>query len=106
MVLAGIVMLLGVISYPTFAGLLWLPYCFIVFGQAISYPVSLSEASGNSPFDGPYSMALCGLIHQLVAACVGVTISLTGVQNPLHLAIICLLLAAVVRGLSIIKPNP
>ena len=106
MVLAGIVMLLGVISDPTLAGLLWLPYCFIVFGQAINYPVSLSEASGNSPVDGPYSMALCGLIHQLVAACVGVIISLIGVQNPLYLAIICLLLAAAVRGLNIIKPTP
>lgn len=106
MVLAGIVMLLGVISDPTLAGLLWLPYCFIVFGQAINYPVSLSEASGNSPVDGPYSMALCGLIHQLVAACVGVIISLIGVHNPLYLAIICLLLAAAVRGLNIIKPTP
>ena len=51
-------------------------------------------------------MALCGLIHQLVAACVGVIISLIGVHNPLCLAIICLLLAAAVRGLNIIKPTP
>ncbi len=106
MVVGSVAMMLGVIANSAFAVLLWLPYCLLVFGQAISYPVSLSEASAHSPVNGPYSMALCGLIHQLVAAFVGVTISLLSVQTPLYLATICLLLAVVVRGLSITHSKP
>ncbi|EPJ94739.1 MFS transporter [Pseudomonas psychrophila] len=105
MVVASLVMLLAVITSPTCAALLWLPYCLIVFCQAISYPISLSQASDHSPVSGPYSMALCGFIHQLVAAFAGVTVSLLNVQNPLYLAAICLLLAAGVRGLSAFNPS-
>ena len=106
MVTASFVMVLGVIATPAFATLLWLPYCLIVFGQAINYPISLSQASALSPVSGPYSMALCGLIHQLVAAFVGVTVSLLSVQNPLYLAITCLLLAVLVKVLNITRPRP
>ena len=106
MVAASFVMVLGVIATPAFATLLWLPYCLIVFGQAINYPISLSQASALSPVSGPYSMALCGLIHQLVAAFVGVTVSLLSVQNPLYLAITCLLLAVLVKVLNITRPRP
>ena len=105
MVVACIVMIVGVMTNPTCAALLWVPYCLIVFGQAISYPISLSQASDHSPVSGPYSMALCGLIHQMIAAFVGVTVSLLNVQNPLYLAAICLLLATMVRGLNPIKPG-
>ena len=106
MVAASFVMVLGLIATPTVATLLWLPYCLIVLGQAINYPISLSQASAHSPVSGPYSMALCGLIHQLVAAFVGVTVSLFSVQNPLYLAITCLLLAILVCVLSTSKSNP
>ena len=105
MVAGSVVMVLGVIANTTFAALLWVPYCLIVLGQAISYPISLSTASAHSPVKGPYSMALCGLIHQLVAAFVGVTVSLLSVQNPLYLATLCLLMTVLVRVLNITQPN-
>lgn len=104
MMLAGsTVMVIGLWLSTFGALLLWLPYCFIVFGQAINYPISLSHASEHSPIGGPYSMALCGLIHQVVAAVVGVAVGLTGAQNPLWLASTCLLLAIMMWGLNVLK---
>lgn len=52
MVAGSVVMVLGVIANTTFAALLWVPYCLIVLGQAISYPISLSTASAHSPVKG------------------------------------------------------
>ena len=86
----------AVIVAPTYALMMWLPYCFIVFGQAINYPVSLSQASENTPIEGPYPMAMCGFIHQLLAAFIGMTVSLIDAREPLHLAFIFLLLACVI----------
>ncbi|POZ62356.1 MFS transporter [Chromobacterium alticapitis] len=55
--------------------LLWLPYCLAVIGQAMNYPVSLAIATENSPVAGPYAMALCGFMHQLMAAAIGAVAS-------------------------------
>ena len=99
MLFASTVMLIGVWATPS-ALLLWLPYCLIVFSQAINYPISLSEASESSPVTGPYAMALCGLIHQVLAAVIGVLISVTAAQEPLWLTSICLLLALMVLSLK------
>lgn len=90
----------AVIVAPTYALMMWLPYCFIVFGQAINYPVSLSQASENTPIEGPYTMAMCGFIHQLLAAFIGMTVSLIDAREPLHLAFIFLLLACVIGKLN------
>ena len=100
MLFASTVMLIGLWATPH-AVLLWLPYCLLVFGQAINYPISLSEASEHSPITGPYAMALCGLIHQVLAAVIGVLVSAMGVQEPLWLASICLILAIMVLTLKV-----
>lgn len=105
MLLASVLMLMGLIANRSCALLLWLPYCGIVFGQAMNYPISLSKACEYSPVSGPYSMALCGFIHQLLAAFIGTTVSLLTLRHPLPLALICLLLAVLVWGLNIVKPT-
>jgi DHA1 family bicyclomycin/chloramphenicol resistance-like MFS transporter len=56
--------------------LLWLPYCLAVTGQAMNYPVSMAIANEKSPITGPYSMALCGFMHQLMASVIGVIASI------------------------------
>ena len=85
--------------------LLWLPYCLIICGQAINYPISLSQASEHSPVTGPYAMALCGFIHQVLAAVIGVTVSVLDVQQPVELAGICLLWVIMVLGVKIMQPK-
>lgn len=105
MLLASVLMLMGLMANRSCALLLWLPYCGIVFGQAMNYPISLSKACEYSPVSGPYSMALCGFIHQLLAAFIGTTVSLLTLRHPLPLALICLLLAVLVWGLNIVKPT-
>ncbi len=68
------VMLLGsILLWPL---LLWIPYCFGVAGQAMNYPVSMAIATENAPIKGPYAMALCGFMHQLMAAVIGIIASL------------------------------
>lgn len=56
--------------------LLWVPYCLGVAGQAMNYPVSMAIATENAPIKGPYAMALCGFMHQLMAAVIGVVASI------------------------------
>ncbi|EKP0260232.1 MFS transporter [Aeromonas sobria] len=56
--------------------LLWLPYCLAVLGQAMNYPVSMAIANENAPINGPYPMALCGFIHQLMASVIGAIASI------------------------------
>lgn len=89
----------------TSALLLWLPYCLIICGQAINYPISLSQASEHSPVGGPYAMALCGFIHQVLAAVIGASVSGLGIQQPIALASLCLLLVVMVLGVKIMQPR-
>lgn len=89
----------------TSALLLWLPYCLIICGQAINYPISLSQASEHSPVSGPYAMALCGFIHQVLAAVIGASVSGLGIQQPIALASLCLLLVVMVLGVKIMQPR-
>lgn len=100
MLTASVGMTIGLFLSKENALLLYFPYCLIIFGQAINYPISLSEASEQSPVSGSYAMAMCGLIHQVVAALVGTAISMLGVQQPLWLATICLLLVIIILALS------
>ncbi|MCD4482939.1 MFS transporter [Chromobacterium vaccinii] len=61
--------------------LLWLPYCLAVSGQAMNYPVSMSIATEKAPLSGPYAMALCGFLHQLMAAAIGAIASILSGQH-------------------------
>ncbi|WP_319925413.1 MFS transporter [Xenorhabdus littoralis] len=85
------VMLLGGIFYS--ALLLWLPYCVAIIGQAIIYPISMSIAIEKSPVEGGYPVALCGFIHQVMAATIGVIASLLPSQYPWMTTILMLCLA-------------
>ncbi|WNF57014.1 multidrug effflux MFS transporter [Pseudomonas sp. SG20052] len=87
------VMLLGSIAGTSVALLLWLPYCFAVFGQSLNYPISLSLANDGSPVGGAYAMALSGFIHQLMAAIIGAIASLIASQQAWPLSLFCTLLA-------------
>ncbi|QKG69133.1 multidrug effflux MFS transporter [Pseudomonas sp. B14-6] len=87
------VMLLGSIAGTSIALLLWLPYCFAVFGQSLNYPISLSLANDGSPVGGAYAMALSGFIHQLMAAIIGAIASLIASQQAWPLSLFCTLLA-------------
>ena len=103
MLAASAVMIAGVWISSTTALLLWLPYGLVICGQAIIYPISLSQASEHSPVGGPYAMALCGFIHQVLAALIGAAVSVLGVQQPEALAGICLLLVVMVVGVKIMQ---
>ena len=87
------VMLLGSLFASGLAILLWVPYCLAVFGQSMSYPISLSVANDEAPVSGSYAMALSGFMHQLMAALIGGVASLLVSQQAWPLAILCLVLA-------------
>lgn len=77
--------------------LIWLPYCVILIGQGINYPISMTIANEKAPHAGPYPMALCGFIHQLMAATIGALASLLSNQAIwMTCALICLLVIATV----------
>ena len=61
--------------------LLWLPYCLAVSGQAMGYSVGMSIAAEKAPLSGPYAMALCGFLHQLMAAAIGAIASILPGQH-------------------------
>ncbi len=61
--------------------LLWLPYCLAVAGQAMNYPVGMAIATEKAPISGPYPMALCGFMHQLMAATIGAIASILQGQH-------------------------
>ena len=103
MLAASAVMMAGVWVSSTTALLVWLPYCLLICGQAIIYPISLSQASEHSPVGGPYAMALCGFIHQVLAALIGAAVSVLAAQQPEALAGICLLLVIMVVGVKIMQ---
>ena len=86
-------MLLGSVFASGIALLLWLPYCLAVFGQSMSYPISLSLANDQSPVSGSYAMALSGFMHQLMAALIGGVASLLVSQQAWPLALLCVALA-------------
>ncbi|NRD74938.1 MFS transporter [Shewanella sp. VB17] len=77
MLLAGICIIVGGSTLMLVGGvlhnevLLWLPYCFAVFGQAMSYPTSLAIANDKAPIASAHPMVLCGFLHQLMAAMIG-----------------------------------
>ncbi|MFJ2712465.1 MFS transporter [Pseudomonas sp. NPDC087346] len=87
------VMLLGSLTASSIALLLWLPYCVAVFGQSLSYPISLSRANDGAPIAGAYAMALSGFIHQLMAALIGAIASLIAGPQAWPLSVLCTLLA-------------
>jgi MFS family permease len=94
LVLAGsAVMLLGSVAGTSIALLFWLPYCVAVFGQSLTYPISLSLANDGSPVGGAYAMALSGFIHQLMAAVIGGIASLIASPQAWPLSLLCTLLA-------------
>ncbi|MHC8399643.1 multidrug effflux MFS transporter [Pseudomonas sp. MDT1-17] len=94
LVLAGsAVMLLGSVTGTAVALLFWLPYCFAVFGQSLTYPISLALANDGSPVGGAYAMALSGFIHQLMAAVIGGVASLIASPQAWPLSLLCTLLA-------------
>jgi predicted MFS family arabinose efflux permease len=94
LVLAGsAVMLLGSLAGTSVALLFWLPYCVAVFGQSLTYPISLSLANDGSPVGGAYAMALSGFIHQLMAAVIGGIASLIASPQAWPLSLLCTLLA-------------
>ncbi|QJI27726.1 MFS transporter [Pseudomonas sp. ADAK18] len=86
-------MLLGSVFASGLAVLLWLPYCLAVFGQSMSYPISLSLANDASPVSGSYAIALSGFMHQLTAAMIGGVASLLASQQAWPLALLCVALA-------------
>jgi MFS family permease len=86
-------MLLGSVFASGIALLLWLPYCLAVFGQSMSYPISLSLANDQSPVSGSYAMALSGFMHQLMAALIGGVASLLVSQQAWPLTLLCVALA-------------
>ncbi|CRM74627.1 putative transporter-like membrane protein [Pseudomonas sp. FH4] len=88
------VMLLAGWFASDWALLLWLPYCVAVFGQSMSYPISLSLANDHSPVGGSYAMALSGFLHQLMAALIGGMASLLVSQQVWPLAALCVALAS------------
>lgn len=71
---------------------LWLPYCLILVGQGISYPLCQFLACQQQVEQGPQAMALIGLLHQLMAVLAGVMVSLLPTEG-LALAMACLTLA-------------
>jgi MFS family permease len=94
LVLAGsAVMLLGSLAGTSVALLFWLPYCVAVFGQSLTYPISLSLANDGSPVGGAYAMASSGFIHQLMAAVIGGIASLIASPQAWPLSLMCTLLA-------------
>ncbi|PRA28438.1 MFS transporter [Pseudomonas poae] len=94
LVLAGTAaMLLGSVFADRLALLLWLPYCLAVFGQSMSYPISLSLANDESPVSGSYAMALSGFMHQMMAALIGGVASLLVSQQAWPLGVLCVVLA-------------
>ncbi|MFC5474546.1 MFS transporter [Paraherbaspirillum soli] len=86
-------MILGSLFGTALAVSLWLPYCLAIFGQAMNYPISLSIANDDSPVHGPYAMALCGLLHQVIAAAIGSLASLLPHQHVWPLSLMNTLLA-------------
>ncbi|TXY25975.1 multidrug effflux MFS transporter [Vibrio mimicus] len=75
--------------------LLWMPYCLAVVGQAMNYPISMAIANEKAPITGPYPMALCGFIHQLMAASIGAIASmLPGQHIWMTTGMMCLLAIA------------
>ncbi|OTA20522.1 chloramphenicol transporter [Xenorhabdus beddingii] len=89
-------MLLGGIFY--LAWLLWLPYCIALVGVAIIYPISMSVAIEKSPVGGAYPVALCGFIHQVMAAMIGAIASTLPSHYPWMTVVLILCLA--VGGLT------
>ncbi|MCP2070948.1 UNVERIFIED_ORG: Bcr/CflA subfamily drug resistance transporter [Pseudomonas lini] len=85
-------MLAGSLTLSSIALLFWLPYCFAVFGQSLTYPISLSLANEGSPVAGAYAMALSGFLHQLMASVMGAMASLLLSQQAWPLAALCTLL--------------
>ncbi|WP_092509994.1 MFS transporter [Xenorhabdus mauleonii] len=85
------VMLLGGIFY--LALLFWLPYCVALIGQAIIYPVSMSMSIEKSPIGGGYAVALCGFLHQVMAAVIGIAASMLPIQYPWMTTFLMLCLA-------------
>ena len=103
-------MLLGSLFATALALWFWLPYCLAVFGQSMTYPVSLAVANDRAPVSGAYAMALSGFIHQLMAAMIGGAASLLSSTQAWPLALFCSLLAvaavACVAGLGAAPSAP
>ncbi|SHN14087.1 Predicted arabinose efflux permease, MFS family [Pseudomonas asturiensis] len=84
----------GQVFYPASAALLWLPYCLLLMGQGIVYPLCQSLASQSTPVAGPHTMALTGFIHQAVAACCALISSVLPEGHPAPFTCVCIALSA------------
>ncbi|RMQ41252.1 hypothetical protein ALQ04_03944 [Pseudomonas cichorii] len=91
--LGALLMVAGERLFPTTASALWLPYCLLLTGQGIVYPLCQSLANQNSTFSGPYAMALTGFMHQAMAAGCGLVASILPPGQPAHLTLACMGLA-------------
>ncbi|MBX8544847.1 MFS transporter [Pseudomonas cichorii] len=97
--LGALLMGAGHFLFPATASALWLPYCLLLFGQGIIYPLCQSLANQSAPVSGPYAMALTGFIHQAMAACCGLIASFLPSDQPGPFTLVCIVLAALALGI-------
>lgn len=92
----ALLMSAGQLFLPALAISLILPYCILLVGQGIVYPLCQALANQNAAVSGPYAMALTGFIHQVIAAGCGLIASwLPAAQTgPFTLTCLLLVLAA------------
>jgi MFS family permease len=97
----AVLMSAGPLLFPETANSLLLPYCILLAGQGIVYPLCQALANQNAKISGPYAMALTGFIHQAIAACCSLLASVLppGQTGPFTVACITLALAALAIGL-------
>ncbi|AHF69551.1 hypothetical protein PCH70_43980 [Pseudomonas cichorii JBC1] len=89
----------GQFLFPAAASSLWLPYCLLLVGQGIVYPLCQSLANQSASVSGPYAMALTGFIHQAMAACCGLIASVLPSGQPGPFTLVCIVLAILAWGI-------
>ena len=78
---------------------LWLPYCVMLVGQGISFPLCQALASQQSE-QGAQAVALIGLLHQVMAALAGGLVMLVQMGGNTMMGLVCLVLAGCGWGLG------
>lgn len=91
--IGALLMSAGQMFFPASAILLLLPYCILLAGQGIVYPLCQALASQSATVSGPYAMALTGFIHQVIAAGCGFVASLLPPAQTGAFTFTCLVLA-------------
>lgn len=97
----AVLMSAGPLLFSDTASSLLLPYCILLAGQGIVYPLCQALANQNAAVSGPYAMALTGFMHQAIAACCGLLASVLppGQTGPFTVVCLVLALAALVIAL-------